>query len=81
MRPGAWDGPIEVVVRVGRSGPSLPGGPVQPDELFEARVVQGHREAYVMARAPSERWAVRRVIALLQRKGLHGTARLVRKWG
>jgi len=32
-----------------------------------------------MARAPSEAEALAKVVRLLQRKGLHGTLRLVRK--
>ena len=68
-----------MVVQLSRNGPAWRGCPVYPHEAFEARVVQARREAMVMARAPSEAEAVRQVIALLQRKGLTGTMRLVRK--
>ena len=79
MKGEARGGPADVVVRVGRTGPAFRGATVRPEEAFEARIVQGHRDAYVLARAPSEAEAVQKVVAILQRKGLTGTMRLVRK--
>ena len=74
----AKPGGITVVVSVGPRGRFYRTECIGDEDRFEARVVQGPSEAYVMALGPSEADALGQVVCLFQRKGLYGTAKVER---